>query len=1114
MSAGDVLAVVAATVVTMLVAVLAVDARRARAHAARRCAPPSTRSHDEALALLDDARDAVRDADDRGRPGRAPRRRRPSGSATRSTARRAWRTRTLAIPVVKAMAFGTGVSRAAQRLREGEPPAPTPARSAGAATPQAGVLDVQASASGSSSASRSASARRGRSRAQLAPDRAARYAPTDVVDRWSGNDAGRRSTRAGRAMRTREAALEVELRRAGGRAVTWTVMARPSRQPPTSCARAFVDFFAARGHTARPVGERDPGRQDACCSRSRAWSRSSRYFTGEETAALPARGLGRRSACAPAASTTTSTTSAAPTVTSRSSRCSATSASATTSRPRRSRGRGSSTPRCCSSTPTGSGSPCHETTTRPSASGATTIGFPAERIQRLGEDNFWRMGDTGPCGPSSEIFWDLGPELGPDGGPVTDSDRYIEIWNLVFMQFDQQRRRHARPAAEAEHRHRRRPRAQPDGRAGRRRRSGTSTCSGRCIAAAEQRHRRALRRRASRTDVSLRILAEHARTMTFLVTDGVRPSNQERGYVLRRIIRRAVRHAYLLGARDLVLPGARRRGRRRDGRRVPRARRARTTSSRKVVGARRRRSAPRCNAASTCSTSILDARRRHRRRRVLPARHARVPDRPHPRDRGRARPRRRPRRLRGAHAASSARRARAAADEAGAARGRAGRAVPRARSTSTAPPSSPAARSTRRKATVLALARRRRAGRRRPTRDATVDVVLDRTPFYAESGGQVGDTGTITTAPGAVLDVVDTQYGAPRLAHRAPRRVVRGGALAEGDEVDRRDRRRAPRPHPPQPHRDPRPALGAARGARLRTCSRPARSSRPTGCASTSATTRRSPPSSSSQVERLANAQVISDAPVRHYETTKAEAERIGAIAFFGEKYGDIVRVLEAGPSTELCGGTHVHALGFIGPIKIVSEGSIGSNLRRIEAVTGDGALAYIERGGAAAAPRRRRCCAPRRRRCPTRSSGSSEQVRDAPGRAAAAQGARRRPRPRATSRRRPTDGVVVARRDGLGTDELRQLAVGDACARSGSGVVALVGARRRRRPAIAVAVSKDLVERGASADAIARPGGQGARRRRRARAPTSSSAAARTSTAIDDALAARARAGGRSGSQ
>src|SRR4029453_18784692 len=98
------------------------------------------------------------------------------------------------------------------------------------------------------------------------------------------------------------------------------------------------------------------------------------------------------------------------------------------------------------------------------------------------------------------------------------------------------------------------------------------------------------------------------------------------------------------------------------------------------------------------------------------------------------------------------------------------------------------------------------------------------------------------------------------------------------------------------------------------------------------------------QVERLANAQVIPDAPVRHYETTKAEAERIGAIAFFGEKYGDVVRVLEAGPSTELCGGTHVHALGFIGPIKVVSEGSIGSNPRPTEAATGHGHIGSARR--------------------------------------------------------------------------------------------------------------------------------------------------------------------------
>ena len=232
------------------------------------------------------------------------------------------------------------------------------------------------------------------------------------------------------------------------------------------------------------------------------------------------------------------------------------------------------------------------------------------------------------------------------------------------------------------------------------------------------------------------------------------------------------------------------------------------------------------------------------------------------------------------------------------------------------------------------------------------------------------------------------------------------------------------------------------------------------------------------EIERLANAQIIADVPVRHYETTKAEAERLGAIAFFGEKYGDIVRVLEAGPSIELCGGTHVHALGFIGPIKIVSEGSIGSNLRRIEAVTGDGALEYIEqeeqllrRAGELlrAAPKE----------LPEKVERLVEQVR------ALQDEVQRLKAKEATAAAGDlasgaTRGVLVVRHDGLGTGELQQLAV-ETLRALGSGVVGLVGSADGKA-AVAVAVSKDLVERGASADAIARPGGQGARWRRRAR--------------------------------
>ena len=227
----------------------------------------------------------------------------------------------------------------------------------------------------------------------------------------------------------------------------------------------------------------------------------------------------------------------------------------------------------------------------------------------------------------------------------------------------------------------------------------------------------------------------------------------------------------------------------------------------------------------------------------------------------------------------------------------------------------------------------------------TVDVVLDRTPFYAESGGQVGDTGTITTAAGArVVDVDRHAVRRSRARSSCTEARSRSGAIAEGDEVDaaidgvRRDRIRRNHTATHILHWALREVLGThvqAGGFAGR---------RPTACASTSATTRRSRREQLDRRSRRSRTtQIIADAPVRHYETTKAEAERIGAIAFFGEKYGDIVRVLEAGPSTELCGGTHVHALGFIGPIKIVSEGSIGSNLRRIEAVTGDGALARID---------------------------------------------------------------------------------------------------------------------------------------------------------------------------
>ena len=680
------------------------------------------------------------------------------------------------------------------------------------------------------------------------------------------------------------------------------------------------------------------------------------------------------------------------------------------------------------------------------------VGFPAERIQRLGEPNFWRMGETGPCGPSSEIFWDLGQAFGPEGGPITETDRYIEIWNLVFMQFDQQ----------ADGTRALLPKPSIDTGAGLERllmvvQDKTSIWDIDVFQPAlEQAQRETGARYGTddRTDVSLRIVAEHARTMTFMVSDGVRPSNQERGYVLRRIIRRAVRHAYMLGAREVVTP-----------RMVDvvvdtmRGAYPEITGTLDVVRKVVQREEEAFRATLQRGVEMLDG--------IVERGDVSGEDafflhdtlgfpidltREMAAERGRAvdiegfDTRMQEQRVRARAAAVAGR-----ADDAGV--------------VVTEPTEFTGRREYTSSAKILALVV---AGEQVDQADegADVEIVLDRSPFYAESGGQIGDTGTITTAAGAIVDVSDAQYGLPgQVLHKGR---VRVGTIVEGDEVEaaidgtRRDRIRRNHTATHVLHWALREVLG-------RHVQQAGSLVAPDRLRFDFSHHEPVSPEQLAEVERLANAQVISDAPVRHYETTKAEAERIGAIAFFGEKYGDIVRVLEAGPSTELCGGTHVHALGFIGPIKIVSEGSIGSNLRRIEAMTGDGAFEYIEfeeqllrRAGdlLRATPKE----------VPDKIERMAEQVRTLQQelnrlKAKEASGL-------ATELARRADrGVVVERRDGLNPNELRQLAV-ETVRALGSGVVGLAGATDGKA-GIAVAVSKDVIARGASADAIAGPGAE-----------------------------------------
>jgi len=691
------------------------------------------------------------------------------------------------------------------------------------------------------------------------------------------------------------------------------------------------------------------------------------------------------------------------------------------------------------------------------------VGVPAERIQRLGDDNFWRMADTGPCGPSSEIFWDLGPEFGADGGPADgDPDRFIEIWNLVFMQFDQ-RREGQIPL----------PKPSIDTGAGLERmlmalQEVTSIFDidvFRPLVAAAEAATGVAYGRDPTSDLSLRILAEHARTMTFLVADGVVPSNEERGYVLRRIIRRAVRHAYLLGATDLVTPALVDATIGVMGGAYPEIARERGQIDRTV-----RREEERFLTTLERGLQMLDE--------LLGAGDVSGDDAfflhdtlgfPIDLTREVAEERDRAVDLAGFDARMEEQRTRAHGAQ---------------RVVGTDEDASDAYRElleevgptefTGRSEIVTAGAKIRGlvvAGRRIGAVEsgpgdmpgAEVEVVLDRTPFYAESGGQVGDTGAITTATGR-LRVLDTQLGIPDLiVHRC---VVEQGSVSEGDEcvaaVDgaRRDAIRRNHTATHLLHW----ALREVLGPQVRQAGSLVTDDRLRfDFSHDSAVT----PEELARVEALVNAEIITDAPVRHYETTKEDAETLGAIAFFGDKYGDLVRVLEAGDhSLELCGGTHVHALGFIGPVKIVSEGSVGANLRRIEALTGAGALAHIRSEehtlatAAALLKAKPEELAERVERLLAEVKSLRGDLAAAATREAVAQSG--------ALAAEAVDGIVVRRRDGLANDALRQLALATRDA-LGSGIVALVGVvPGGEKAAVVVAVSADRVEQGADASAIA----------------------------------------------
>jgi alanyl-tRNA synthetase len=567
---------------------------------------------------------------------------------------------------------------------------------------------------------------------------------------------------------------------------------------------------------------------------------------------------------------------------------------------------------------------------------ANEIGVPKERIIRIGDnkgaryasDNFWQMADTGPCGPCTEIFYDHGADIwgGPPGSPEEDGDRFIEIWNLVFMQFNRDESGVLTPL----------PKPSID----------TGMGLERLAAVLQHVHSnyeidlfqaliKAAARETGTTDLeskSLRVIADHIRAASFLIVDGIIPSSEGHGYVLRRIIRRALRHGHKLGQTkpffyklvedlDIEMGGA-----------YPELREAKARVM-QVLKAEEER------FGETLENGM----------KILEAQLAKDP-----------------KNLDGGTAftlydtygfpldltADICRERNVTLDEAGFTAAmeqqkKLARAAGKFKMAANVEYSGEKNKFVGYDALVhnthvLALyadgvsVQELKAGQ-----DGI--VVLDTTPFYAESGGQVGDKGVIKAAGASnagVFEVEDTlKIQADVFGHHG---VLQSGVLKVGDtvdaQVDEAKRARTIRNHSATHlmHKALREVLGShvqQKGSLVD----------PDKTRFDFAHNAPVTLDEIARVEQIVNAEILQNHPTQSHNMSMDDAIKHGAMALFGEKYGDTVRVLDIGSSKELCGGVHVTRTGDIGLFKIVSEGGVAAGIRRIEAVTGEGALAWVQ---------------------------------------------------------------------------------------------------------------------------------------------------------------------------
>ena len=565
---------------------------------------------------------------------------------------------------------------------------------------------------------------------------------------------------------------------------------------------------------------------------------------------------------------------------------------------------------------------------------AKDIGVPAERIVRIGDkpggkqyesDNFWAMGDTGPCGPCTEIFYDHGEDVagGPPGSPDEDGDRYIEIWNIVFMQFDR----------DAEGNMAELPKPCVD----------TGMGLERIAAVLQHVHSnydidlfQSLIKAASEAtgckDLahnSLKVIADHIRACSFLIVDGVLPSNEGRGYVLRRIIRRAIRHGYKLGQEEPFFHALVDALDAEMGDAYPELRKQKAQVKKALKQEEERFAETLEQGMKILEEAIADLSGREIPGEVVfklydtygfPAdltadiareRELEIDD-------------------EGFARAMQAQRERArSASKFGVDYGKELKtdAVTEFSGYDRFDDSSK----------VVALYRGNDAVKQLADGEEGA-VILARTPFYAESGGQVGDQGVLE-GKGIRFDVADTQKRGAAHVHFGK---LTGGALSVGDELKASVRRETRAPT----------MLNHSATHLLHAALRHVLGQHVTQKGSLVEADRlrfdfsHTQPMTAeeiAEVEDMVNVEIRRNLPAEVAVMSYDDAIKSGAMALFGEKYGDEVRVLKFGEfSVELCGGTHVERTGDIGLMKITSESGIASGVRRIEAVTGDGALAFI----------------------------------------------------------------------------------------------------------------------------------------------------------------------------